>query len=192
MPTMPITPATFGGAGIGTSSAAKAAPATTPVRSARTTCVFISIICPEVLARLERRRFGLDGRVLDDAPTEDADPFVEVVARDSALTSRVRDVLGRPGNRRLVWENPAVECPTDRPEVVERRDRERAAGDAQQPDGLPLELVEAAVVEGVLQHARVRAVVHRCPEDDGVRGVDGGQQLCAVSLIRRVAVGVER
>jgi len=55
------------------------------------------------------------------------------------------------GDRRLIGKYPRVQRPADRPEMIERGDRETPTRDAEQPDGRVLELVEATVVEGVFQ-----------------------------------------
>jgi hypothetical protein len=85
-------------------------------------------------------------------------------------------------------EDPRIERTTDGPEVFERGDGEGAAGDAEEADGLALELVEPAVVERVLQDAGVRTVIHRRPEQHGVSLADPTGERRAVALCVHVGV----
>jgi len=72
--------------------------------------------------------------------------------------------------------------------VFEGGDGKGATRDAQQADGLALELVESAVVEGVLQDAGVRSVVHGRSEQHGVGVADPPRDGRAVALIAHVRI----
>ncbi len=87
-----------------------------------------------------------------------------------------------------MWEDPAVDAANRDPEVVERRTVGAAAGGREQADGGVLVLLETAVIVEVLQRARVRAVVDRRPERDGVGLADDARDLLAVALL--VDVGI--
>ncbi len=97
----------------------------------------------------------------------------------------------RTGHRGLIRQDPRVERPADRPEVFERGDGKAAARHREQAHGLGLELVEAAVVERGLQHRRVRPVVHRRPEDDGVGRAHVASERGGVTRVLVVHVGVQ-